>query len=344
MSKRTAVSLAIGSAISAVCLWAAFRGVDLPAMMDGIGRVGPAWVLGSVAGAILGLVIRAVRWRFLLAGGEAVGSWSLMSATFIGIMANNVLPARLGEVIRAWVLARRERTSVPTVLASIVVERLLDVFAALALLGLALTAASDLQGEAAGLLKRTGQVVLLSVSVLAALLVALLVWRDQLLAALAARAHRSRRPWAVRGLDLLERFMEGLRGLRGGFRIAIVAALSLLIWGVAIASFYTMAQGFHLALTPVQMTLVFLIVMFGVAIPSAPGFVGTFHGFCVAGLALVAGTEATQAAAYATLLHGSHWLAINAVGMGCLLADRSLTWAGMTRLMKQPDPQPCPRA
>lgn len=341
MSKRTAISLAIGSVVSSLCLWAGFRDVDLPAMMGGMGRVGPAWVLASVAGAILGLVIRAVRWRFLLADGEAIGSWSLISATFIGIMANNVLPARLGEVIRAWILARRERTSVPTVLASIVVERLLDVFAALALLGLALTAASDLQGEAAGLLKRTGQVVLLSVSVLTALLLALLAWRDRLLAALAACAHRSGRPWAARGLDLVERFTEGLRGLRGGFRIAIVAGLSLLVWGVAIASFYIMAQGFHLGLTPVQMTLVFLIVMFGVAIPSAPGFIGTFHGFGVAGLALVAGTEATQAAAYATLLHGSHWLAINAVGMGCLFADRTLTWASMTGLIKQPDPQHC---
>lgn len=341
MSKRTAISLAIGSVVSAVCLWAAFRGVDLPAMVSGMGRVGPAWVLASVVGAILGLVIRAVRWRFLLTGGEAVGSWSLMSATFIGIMANNVLPARLGEVIRAWVLARRERISTPTVLASIVVERLLDVFAALALLGMALTAASDLHGEAAELLKRTGQVVLLSVSVLAALLLALLVWRDRLLALLAEQVYRSGGGWAARGLDVLERFTEGLRGLRGGFRITIVAFLSFLVWGLAIASFYIMAHGFHLALTPVQMTLVFLIVMFGVAIPSAPGFVGTFHGFCVAGLALVANTEPTQAAAYATLLHGSHWLTINAVGMGCLLADRSLTWAGMTGLMKQPDPQHC---
>jgi uncharacterized membrane protein YbhN (UPF0104 family) len=87
--------------------------------------------------------------------------------------------------------------------------------------------------------------------------------------------------------------------------------------------------------TPAQTTLVFLVVLLGVAIPSAPGFVGTFHGFCVAGLAMVAGTEPTLAAAYATLLHGSHWLAINTVGIGCLLADRSVTWTGMTGLIRQ---------
>jgi len=92
-----------------------------------------------------------------------------------------------------------------------------------------------------------------------------------------------------------------------------------------------MAQGFHLDLTPAQTTLVFVIVLFGVAVPSAPGFVGTFHGFCVAGLSLVAGIEPTQAAAYATLLHGSQWLMTIAIGLGCLLTDRSLTWSGLTK-------------
>nr|MBI3612146.1 flippase-like domain-containing protein [Nitrospirota bacterium] len=321
--------------MSAACLWYAFRGVNLSAMAAGIGQVGFVWVLASVAGAVFGLIIRAVRWRFLVAGGETVGSWSLISATFIGIMANNLLPARLGEVVRAWVLARRERTPVPTVLASIVVERLLDVFTALAFLGLALAVSSDLNGEAAGVLKRSGQVVLASVAVMTALLLILLAFRKRFLSVAETWTTRNGTPWASRGLELVKRFMEGLCGLRGGFHVAIVAGLSLLVWGVAIASFYVMARGFHLGVTPAQTTLVFLVVLLGVAIPSAPGFVGTFHGFCVAGLAMVAGTEPTVAAAYATLLHGSHWLAINAVGIGCLLADRSVTWTGITGLIRQ---------
>jgi glycosyltransferase 2 family protein len=333
--KRAIVSLILGCLVSAACLWYAFRGVDLSAMAAGIGQVGLAWVLTSVAGAVFGLVIRAVRWRFLVAGGDTIGSWSLVSATFIGIMANNLLPARLGEVVRAWVLARRERTPVPTVLASIVVERLLDVFTALAFLGLALAVSSDLNGEAAGVLKRSGQVVLASVAVMTALLVILLTFRKRFLRVAEMWTTRNGRPWTSRGLELVKRFMEGLCELRGGVRMAIVAGLSLLVWGVAIASFYVMAQGFHLGVTPAQTTLVFLVVLLGVAIPSAPGFVGTFHGFCVAGLAMVAGTEPTLAAAYATLLHGSHWLAINTVGIGCLLADRSVTWTGMTGLIRQ---------
>jgi len=304
-------------------------------MAAGIGQVGFLWVLASVAGALIGLVIRAVRWRFLIAGGDAIGSWSLVSATFIGITANNLLPARLGEVVRAWVLARREQTSVPTVLASIVVERLLDVLTALVLLGLALAVSSDLGGEAASTLQQTGRAVLAAVAVGMSLLLSALYFREQLVRAGERWAAGSGRPWMMKALDGAERFVEGLAGLRGGVHPVTVAGLSFLVWMVAIASFYVLAQGFHLGLTPAQTTLVFVVVLFGVAMPSAPGFVGTFHGFCVAGLAMVAGTEPTLAVAYATLLHGSHWLAINAIGIGCLLADRSGTWSGMMRLVRE---------
>lgn len=335
MPNRAFASLTIGILVSVVCLWYAFRGVDLQAMAAGIGRVSLPWVLASVAGALLGLVIRGVRWRFLVVGGEGIGSWSLVSATYIGVMANNFLPARLGEVVRAWVLARRERTSMPTVLASIVVERLLDVITAVALLGLALAVSPDLGGEAAGILKRTGQVVLTVVAVMTFALLIALRFRERVLRVGEQWAAWVGHSWALRILELIKRFVEGLGELRGGFRTAAVAGLSLLVWVVAIASFHVMAHGFQLGLTPAQTTLVFVVVLFGVAIPSAPGFVGTFHGFCVAGLAMVAGTEPTLAAAYATLLHGSHWLSINAVGVGCLLADRSLTWNGLSGMIRQ---------
>ncbi len=335
MPKHALGSLLIGILISAGCLWYAFRGVDLTAMAASIGQVGFPWVLASVAGALLGLVIRALRWRFLLAGGDSIRSWSLVSATFIGIMSNNLLPARLGEVVRAWVLARREGAPVPTVLASVVVERLLDVVAALVLLGLALAASPNLGGNAASMLKQAGIVVLLLVTMgMSALLIATR-FRERLLGMIEKGASNASQPWVWKGLTMGRSFLEGLCVLRGGLQTVVVASLSLLIWIVAIASFHLMAWGLHLGVTLAQTTLVFLVVLLGVAIPSAPGFVGTFHGFCIAGLVMVAGTEATQAAAYATLLHGSHWLVINAVGIGCLLADRSLTWAGMLRFARE---------
>ncbi|MEW6544249.1 MAG: lysylphosphatidylglycerol synthase transmembrane domain-containing protein [Nitrospirota bacterium] len=329
MIKSKIASLLVGSLISVVCFWYAFRQVDLSSMVSAISRVGVAWVMLSVLASLLSLVVRAVRWRFLLAVATPVGARSLLSATFIGFMANSLFPVRLGEVIRAWVLTRREQTSMPAALASIVVERLFDVIAALTLFGLGLAAMPSLDGGAANLLKKSGLAVLMLVAVVVAGLLAAACYRGELLE-LAERWVGSNRPWMRKALGLMHRFLDGLCALRSGWQGLAVFALSFLVWGVAIAAFYVMAEGFHLGLTPVQVTLVFVIVLFGVAVPSAPGFVGTFHGFCVAALVMVAGTEPTLAAAYATLLHGSQWIAVTVVGLTFYLMDPSMTWSSMS--------------
>lgn len=335
MRRRALASVLLGVLISGLCLWYAFRGVDLAAMAASIGRVGAGWVLASVAGCLLSLVVRAVRWRFLLVGVEGVGMGSLVSATFVGMMANNLLPARLGEVVRAWVLARREQAQVPTVLASIVVERLLDVVALVAVLGLALVASPPLSGDGVVVYGQAGLAgLLLSAGGMVGLLFAVR-YRAAILQTGGRWATKVQRAWAFHGLDLLGRFLDGLCALRSVPQAVAVVGLSLVIWAIGIVSLYVLAEGFGLGLTLVQTTLVFVIVLFGIAIPSAPGFVGTFHGFAVAGLALVAGTEPTVAAAYATLLHGSQWLAINAVGLGCLLADKSVAWSSVAALVRQ---------
>jgi len=325
----------LGALVSAACLWYALKDVDLLAMVRGMGRVGVPWVIASVVVGLLSLVVRAIRWRVLLGAIRSVDTGPVVSATFVGMMANNLLPARLGEVVRAWVLARREQMPVPTVLASIMVERLLDVLAALTIFGLCLAVLPDLGGSAAGLLKRAGLVVLLAVAAGVAGLWLVLRFRERLLRACDRWSVQQGRAWLSRGLELLRRFIEGLCVFKSGAQVAMVAGLSLFIWAVAIASFHVLAEGFALGLRPLQTALVFVIVLFGVAVPSAPGFVGTFHGFCVAGLGIVAGIEPTQAAAYATLLHGSQWMAVNAIGVGCLLADPSASWGALVRFTRE---------
>lgn len=329
MSRRTLLHLLPGLVISAVCLWYAFREVDLSGMAAALSQVGLGWVAASIAVALASLVLRAMRWRYLLTVERSITSWSLISATFVGMMANNVLPARIGEVVRAWVLARRERTSTSSVLASVFVERLADVVTALLLLGMALFFAPALSSGTAQLLERAGAVVLAGMAVLIAGLLLVVPRRERLMAACEAWAHRTGRPWALRAVEQGRQFLRGFCAIQDGRQWLTVVLLSLAVWGLSIASFYAMGRGVALQLTAAQTVLVWVIVLFGVAIPSAPGFVGTFHGFCVAGLALVAGADPTKAAAYATLLHGSHWLAINGVGIGCLLSDRSVSWNGL---------------
>lgn len=319
-------SLLVGGVTSFVGLWYTFHGLDLAGLVAGMGRVSTMGLAASVGVGLFSLLIRAVRWRILLVGGKTIGTGSLVSATFIGMLANNVLPARIGEVVRAWVLARREHAPVPTVLASIVVERLLDMLAALAILALCLTLAPGVGGGALGELKRIGFLVLLVVFGCMAVLAAMVHWRGNLVASLERRTQEATYKWTQRALELFYRFLDGLCAIRGAAHMGAVAVLSLLVWAMGIFSFYVLAEDFGMDLNWIQTSLVFVIVLFGIAIPSAPGFIGTFHGFCVAGLSMVAGIDQTAAAAYATVLHGSQWLMINLIGLGFFWADRTLSW------------------
>lgn len=331
VNKRSLASLVVGLAVSGVCLWYAFQGVDLAAVGRDMLQVGALWVTASVLATVAGLILRAVRWRLLLTGIKAFPLGSLVSATFIGIMANNVLPARMGEFVRAWVLARREQASSSTVFASIVLERLLDLLAALAILGMCLVFLPKLDQKAAAVVTGTGKVVLLGVVGLGLVIALAVRARPVVLRFAYALGERVQRSWTASLLKILEQFLEGLRGLRGALQTLAVLALSLLIWAASIAAFLVLAEGFGLGLTAVQAALVFVVVLFGVALPSAPGFVGTFHGFCVAGLSMVATPDPSVAAAYATLLHGSQWLVINLLGLWCLAADQRITWPGLVR-------------
>lgn len=332
MRIRTVASLAAGAVISLFCLWFAFKDVDFHALSRSLDHVGWGWVVSSMLLGYFGLVIRSFRWSYLLPMSPNVRFTNLLSATFIGMMANNILPARVGEVVRAWLLGRREGVPVPEALGSIVLERLLDVIAALVILGGCLALSPDLGDRASGLLERAGSLVfaialvaIILLSVLARCRTAVLQWGQR-------RTSRMTATWARRGMDGFEKFVQGLDGLRGGRQIATLAVLSLLIWAISIASFQMVAEGLSLQVSPIQMSLVFVIVLFGVAIPSAPGFVGTFHGFCVAGLTMVAGMEPTPAATFATLVHGTQWLAVTVAGFLFLFRDRSLTWSEFTHV------------
>jgi uncharacterized protein (TIRG00374 family) len=332
VARRALVSTILGLGISAACLVYAFYGVNLSGLLADMRRAEAFWIVASIASALLSLVFRAIRWKVLLLPIKQLPAWSLISATFIGMMANNVLPARIGEVVKAWVLARREHTSMSTVLGTVLIERLFDVMAALVILGISLALASDLPTGSEVLLKRVGFVILIAVMVAIAVLLFVLHRRER--SFLIARRWTGNRPGANRIAQVLSDFVEGLSVLRGQ-ALVLVSVLSMAVWAVAIGSFYALAEGMGLGLTTIQTTLVFVIVLFGVAIPSAPGFVGTFHGFCVAALTMIAQTEPTLAAAYATLIHGLQWIAVNLVGAGFLLADRTVGFASLKSLARE---------
>src|SRR5437764_66741 len=129
-SLRTMVVLAVAVLLLALFL----RNVDIWRVIREIGHARPDWLALSLASMFVNLAIRAFRWQYLLDPLGKVGFASAFRATAVGFAASTVLPARAGEVIRPYFLARSERISATGAFATVILERLLDVVTVLVLL------------------------------------------------------------------------------------------------------------------------------------------------------------------------------------------------------------------
>jgi uncharacterized membrane protein YbhN (UPF0104 family) len=312
---------ALGIGVSLLLLWWVLHDVDPGEVWAELRGARWGWLLLMVATATLTFPLRTVRWRVLLRLEGASLPWTpLWHATAIGFMANNLLPARAGEVARAY--AVRQLSGVPfgTAVASIAVERVFDGLTIVALL---------LLGVAAGGFAGTGTIggvpvsrVALSMGLLfaAALAAALLVvawpaWWLALAQRMALRWLPER--WAGRAVGFFRGLIDGLSALRAPGRVAAVVAWSVVLWLVNAASFGLAFLAFRVAVPPGAALVLQGLVAFGVALPSSPGFFGIFEAATRVALALY-GVAETPAVSVAIGYHVGGFIPITALGLWSL--------------------------
>src|SRR5262249_17976740 len=217
------LQLLVGIGISALCVWLSMKDVDFHQVIAALkGASVPGFIVVMVV-TIFGFWLRAVRWQYFIEAGRPIAVGSLFSATMIGFMANNVLPFRLGEFVRPWALARREHLSKTTLLATVVVERAVDMLTLLGIFGASMLVHPIAGNTEAGRMVRGGALVLVGLCVL---LTAFVVAAERN----RALAHRlvsvAALPFPGRARDqvarALERFLEGLGLFRDLGRLAVV--------------------------------------------------------------------------------------------------------------------------
>ncbi len=271
------------AAITIVCLWWSMRGVPLDEVLAAMGRADLLLLVGlSVPAYVAAVLFRALRWRHLTNPVAVMPRGILYTATSIGFMVNNLVPLRIGEVVRAWVLARDQRVSTSSMLGTVALERVLDIVSVLLLALFALSWAGAESYEGGILLE--GAFLMIPVAVLAlAGIVALRLWPEFV----ARTARFVLRPLPERigvGAEgLLRRFSDGLGALRGGSHLFWIVLHSLLIWMVfSTIPVVAGIEAFGIDLGKPEEVLVLswivlAVVGVAVAIPSAPGFFGPYQ-------------------------------------------------------------------
>ena len=305
----------VGLAVSAVLLWWALRDVHLADVLRHARAADPLLLLLAVAVATSTFPLRLLRWRHLLHrddGGQLPVA-ALWHAIAIGFMANNVLPFRAGEVMRTYAVTRLGGARFSAALSSIVVERVFDGLAVVALLAYALLAPGLPAAVGTGGLPVARITALAGAAFGAALLAALAVVLWPLPAERLVRRVVPSERFAERLVRLIEGVRHGLGALESPSRTAAVVAWTLVLWLVNALSFYIAFRAFGFELGDPAALLVQGIVVFGIALPAAPGGVGVFELAIKAALVLYA-VPPDAAVSYAVTYHATTFVPITLLG------------------------------
>ncbi|HUQ78102.1 MAG TPA: lysylphosphatidylglycerol synthase transmembrane domain-containing protein [Patescibacteria group bacterium] len=313
MSRGAVGRAAVGGAISILALWFVLRGVDLARTGELLRGADLGWVAFAGALLVMDLLFRAWRWQRLLRPIARVGYFPVLGYLLIGYVANNVLPARLGELIRVHYLGDREGISRASALGTVVVERVVDLVAVVAIAAVALLVLS-VRGVVANAILVGGAV--------AGLLLVFL--------ALGIVAHRL--PGMDRISALVERYprVRDLAGsLQGGLAVAgrprtLAEALvtSAASWSMAVLAFAAVGQAIGVELTIGQAALIASGVALAGAVPAGPSNLGTFE-FAAVEIGKAIGVPGDSAFALALLVHATI-LVVTSVGGG--IAFARLDW------------------
>lgn len=338
-SGRLWLSLSISILLLGLLVWRA----DVGETVGSLREANYLFLIPGIAIYFVAVLFRTVRWRLLLLPLCNATTRRLYPVVVIGYMANNLLPMRLGELVRSYYVGEREEVSKSAALATIAVERVVD---GVTLLFLLVVASIFL--PVAGLLEGLGRSSGISWPVLMALVVIPFMAALGVLITLAYRpgwilllvgplVRRLPGGAAGRVEGLVELFVTGLGVLRQPRRVAALFALSLPVWLAEAAMYYTIALSFGLQESlggaggmAAAMLAVTATSNLATSIPAAQGGIGPFEITATATL-VVLGTATDVAAAYALALHAALLVPVTLLGLLFLWMDkRSL--AQMSRM------------
>ena len=313
----------LGLILALITVYLAARTVDFGQLVVALREARLPFIILTLIASLVTIILKGLRWRALFYPQRPrLSLLRLCDLIVIGQAINFYIPARLGEVVRAYLAGEEAGISKAYVLGTIAAEKLVDIILLAVLV--------------AGILPFLALPDWLAVQLWPVILAALVV--VMLVVALSGgrRAIMQVTEWVLRWLpaSLAERWRSrigaGLDGLSGLGRPQAAAA----VWGWTIASWlmaaltnYLLLLAFDLPATPLIALFLLVVLQAGIAVPSTPGKIGVFHYLCMIALS-VFGVPATVGLAYGLTLHA---LVVGGISIWAAIAMWRRSW-GLHRL------------
>lgn len=313
MKKRVILGI-VGLAIGAAALYWSVSKIDFAQMFSYILRINIWWILAACAVYSAAFAARGLRWKYFLDHVTEARASRLFNLLLIGFFVNNVFPARVGEVVRAYVSGKKLQISKSSVLATIVVERLFD---GLAYVTFFIITVSFLPfPDYIKTMFWIGAAIFSCV-----LLILFLLSRNR--ARASGLMARLPLPAKLKGPvgHVFNNFLEGLRMFSDHKTLLKGFVFSLIVWGVEGLVFYVMSFPFGMGINFFQSVFTMIIIGMASILPGAPGYVGSVEASGVVALNVFK-IDKTLSMAYIITIHSLQWLTVAFWGIRALVAEK----------------------
>jgi len=326
--------ITIGLIISLICLALLLRGVHFAEVAAALAGVNYLWLLPAFVLHAASIWGKVIRWGMLFYPREGIRRSNLFAAMMVGYMGNTILPARLGEVARAYFVGKTEGLSKSLALSTIVVEKVLDVCILLLFLAVLLPFVA-----LPAWIQRSSLLLTLTVLTLFAAILTAAYRKDSMLRLADSILSRlpglnpgpgalpaDNRPSAIRYQPSairhqlyairhqLDSALSAFTVLRRGRVHAILWMWSLVIWILSALFAYAIMLAFHITAPFAAALLLLSVTGLGMTVPSSPGYIGVYHYLVVTSLSLF-GVDRELALSYAFVLHLLAFLPVSLLGV-----------------------------
>ncbi|MCD4750875.1 MAG: flippase-like domain-containing protein [Thermoanaerobaculales bacterium] len=316
---RIVLSLALATGLMLLFLW----NVDLKEMARTLARADVNWVVASILATLLSYWLRVVRWQQILRPAGHVRHSSAVLATAVGYAGIALLPARMGDILRPVLLSRRDKIPTSATLASILTERLFDLWTVVFFLLVFLAwppPMAYLTADASrqlNLLRLSGWVVGAGLFAGTAFLFVLFRYQNRFVSLVTGPISRFRPAWKDPLNSFFDHFLDGLRVIQRPRDLVLTLGTSMVIWGVIFCQIHFSLMAFGIDLPFRAAFLLVALTIIGMLIPT-PGGIGGFHAMIQLGLTAFFAIDPNTAAGLAIGHHAICFVPITVIGLICI--------------------------
>ena len=318
--------LIFGIVLGIVLIYFSVRGINFDQTLSDMKKINLGYAALSLLFIVFMQALRSYRWGVILQPMEVVSQFNLFAVTSVGFLAIAAIPARIGELARPYLIAKKSSIKMSSALGTVVVERVLDSLAVLTI-----TVAVLILQDLPSWMIKSGILFFILTMLLIACIIGL-IWRRETAVKVIERILR----WlpgklAEKVNSVIHHFIDGFQVITDVKRLLYLLFLSAVVWLVDVAAIYALLLAFGFDLPVLAAFVVMVILIAGIAIPTAPGFIGNWHYACILGLSLF-GIAKPEGLSFALVYHFLSMLVLIVLGVAFLPFNK-FSIADMTKQM-----------